>query len=166
MDTSLATATIDSNGTLKRRGFTKAPESDVGAVEGFKMPARGTRGAAGYDLFNNTGADIVLQPNQTCDKIPTGVIAYMQDDEVFSLYVRSGHGFKHSIRLANSTGIIDSDYMKEIFVKIRNPNSHQIVIPKGEAFAQGIFTKYLLADNDAETVGGERTGGFGSTNAK
>lgn len=163
METSLSTVVVDTTGTRKIRGFTKAPESLVGAVEGFKMPSRGTKCSAGYDLFNNTGEDIVLQPNQTSEKISTGVIAYMQPDEVFSLYVRSGHGFKHSIRLANSTGIVDADYLKEIFVKIRNPNNHQIVIPKGEAFAQGIFTKYLIADDDAETVGGVRVGGFGST---
>lgn len=145
------------------RGFYKAPESDVKDVEGFKMPRRATRCSAGYDLFNNTGADIVLQPNQTSEKISTGIIAYMQEDEVFSVYVRSGHGFKHSVRLANSTGIIDSDYLKEIFIKIRNPNNHQVVIPKGESFAQGIFTKYLVSDDDVDTVGGERIGGLGST---
>lgn len=145
------------------RGFYPAETSSVAAVEGFKMPRRATRCSAGYDLFNNTGEDIVLQPNQTSEKISTGIIAYMQDDEVFSVFVRSGHGFKHSVRLANSTGIIDADYLKEIFVKIRNPNNYQVVIPAGESFAQGIFTKYLVSDDDEDTVGGERIGGLGST---
>lgn len=166
LDLPLTATTKLSSDRPRVRGFYPAETSVVAAVEGFKMPRRATRCSAGYDLFNNTGADIVLQPNQTSEKISTGIIAYMQDDEVFSVFVRSGHGFKHSVRLANSTGIIDADYLKEIFIKIRNPNNHQIVIPAGESFAQGIFTKYLIADDDADTVGGERIGGLGSTSSK
>lgn len=165
-DLKQTTIATDSTGTFKLRGFYRAEDSAVKDTEGFKMPARATLKSAGYDLFNNTGADIVLQPNQTCDKISTGIVAYMLDDEVFKVYGRSGHGFKYSVRLANSTGIIDADYLKEIFIKIRNPNNYQVIIPKGESFAQGIFSKYLLADNDADTVGGERTGGLGSTSSK
>lgn len=150
---------------LRRRGFLVAKGyEDV--ADYIKMPRRGTRMSAGYDIFNNTGADIVIQPNSTSDKISTKIESYMNSDEYLSVFVRSGHGFKHSVRLANSTGIIDADYTNEIFIKIRNPNNYQVVIPAGEAIAQAIFQKYLLADDDSDTVGGERTGGFGSTNEK
>jgi dUTP pyrophosphatase len=153
-------------GKPRIRGFYKAFDSEVANTEGFKKPRRSTRKSAGYDLYNNTGVDIILPPNKTSGKISTGVIAYMLDDEYFSIFVRSGHGFKYSARLANSTGIIDSDYLKEIFIKIRNPYDEPIVIKAGDAIAQGIFMKYLISDDDEDTVGGERTGGFGSTDSK
>lgn len=72
-----------------------------------KVPRRGTKLSACYDVFNNTGADIVLLPGEMSKAITTKFKAYMQDDEVLMAYVRSGHGFKFSVRLANSTGIID-----------------------------------------------------------
>ena len=147
----------------KLRYFIKAGDSIVRDVPGFKMPRRATRLSAGYDIYNNTGADIILQPKSTSDKISTGIIAHMQPNELLAVFVRSGHGFKYSIRLANSTGIIDADYLKEIFIKLRNPYKNEIVIPAGEAIAQGIFYNYLITDDDEETVGGDRIGGLGST---
>ena len=72
--------------------------------------------------------------------------------------------------MANSTGIIDSDYYNnnsgnegEIFVKLHNQGSKDLVIPVGEAMAQVMFQKYLLADGDSYDSGDERGGGFGST---
>ena len=73
----------------------------------FKAPARGSKKSACYDMFNNTGEDIVLAPNEISDAIPTGYKSYMLDDEVLKAFVRSGHGFGYSVRLANSTGFID-----------------------------------------------------------
>jgi dUTP pyrophosphatase len=71
------------------------------------MPKRGTKQSACYDIFNNTGTDIVIEPGAISGAITTKVKAYMLNDEVLMAYVRSGHGFKYSVRLANSTGIID-----------------------------------------------------------
>lgn len=160
-----STIKTDLSGTIRNRGFTRAPDSLVASTEGFTMPRRSTKMAAGYDLFNNTGEPIVIKAGTTSDKISTGVIAWMRSDEYLALFVRSSHGFKFGARLANSTGIVDADYMKEIFVKIRNPFKDDIVIPAGEAIAQGIFMSYLTTDDDSENVGGDRVGGFGSTNA-
>lgn len=79
---------------------------DDGTSNEFKMPARATSGAAGYDIFNNTGETIVINPGETV-KITTYIKSYMQADEVLSLYPRSGHGFKYLVRLANTVGIVD-----------------------------------------------------------
>jgi dUTP pyrophosphatase len=141
------------------------------------MPRRGTRFSACYDIFNNTGKEIVIEAGQISKAIPTKIKAYMLEDEVLMAYVRSGHGFKYSVRLANSTGIIDSDYYKpvavmnkkgemeegEIFVKLHNQGNDTLTIGIGEAMAQMMFQKYLIADDDESTVGGDRLGGFGST---
>ena len=42
-----------------------------------------------------------------------------------------------------------------------NCSDHDVVIKKGDAIGQVVFTKYLIVDNDNAT--GVRTGGFGST---
>lgn len=137
--------------------------------DNFIRPRRATKKSACYDVFNQTGQDIILEPGEISPAITTYVKAYMLDDEVLMAYVRSGHGFKHSVRLANSTGIIDSDYYNnsnnegEIFIKLHNQGTKQLVIKQGEAMAQFMFQKYLITDSDAYTVGGDRIGGIGST---
>ena len=89
------------------------------------------------------------------------------EDEVLLLIVRSSTGIKHNIRLNNQVGVIDKDYYNNknneghIFIKIQNEGEKDIVINKGDRFAQGIFTKYLLTDDDIAS--GDRTGGLGST---
>lgn len=139
------------------------------AEESVKMPKRGTKRSACYDIFNNTGEEIVIKAGELSSAITTKVKAYMLEDEVLMAYVRSGHGFKYSVRLANSTGIVDSDYHNnksnegEIFVKLHNQGSKDLSIPIGEAMAQVMFQKYLLADGDSHEIGDERDGGFGST---
>ena len=138
-------------------------------LERIKMPRRGTKGSAGYDLFNNTGKEIIIKAGELSPAIPTYVKSYMQQDEVLQIHVRGGHGFKYSVRLANSVGIADADFFNNptteghLFVKFHNQGTKDLVIQPGEAFAQAIFTKYLITDDDADTVGGDRIGGFGST---
>ena len=45
-----------------------------------------------------------------------------------------------------------------------NLKEEDITIKKGDAIGQGVFSKYLVTDDDAAF--GERTGGFGSTDKK
>ena len=75
---------------------------------------------------------------------------------------------KRRVILPNSLGIIDKDYYNNdnneghIYVQLQNYGVKDVVIKKGDRIAQGIFTKYLLTDDD---IGGisERVGGFGSS---
>lgn len=128
-----------------------------------KLPKRATSGSAGHDFF--IPFDIVLKPMESI-KVPTCIRAYMKDDEVLEIYPRSSHGFKFFLKIANTVGIIDSDYYLgdnegHIWIKIRNEGGKVFSLKKGEAFCQGIFKNYLIADNDATT--NKRTGGIGST---
>jgi dUTP pyrophosphatase len=132
-----------------------------------KKPERGTAKSAGYDVYSPF--DTELQPGDDI-KLPTGIKAYMQPDEVLFVYPRSSLGFKYYCRLANTIGVIDSDYYNNkdneghIWVKLRNESDDKImIIEQGEAICQVIFQKYLLADSDS-FEGDERIGGFGSTN--
>ena len=153
---------------MKKRGFEVVSKFK----EEVKMPFRGTAKSAGYDIFNNTGDAIIIPPGGISKAISTKLKVYMQPDEFLAMYPRSGHGFKYSVRLANTVGIVDADYHNnkknegECFVKFHNQGNEVLVIADGEAMCQTIFQKYLVTDDDEETCGGERQGGFGSTTKK
>ena len=91
----------------------------------------------------------------------------MKEDEVLILANRSSNPGKKGLILANSIGVIDSDYYGNpdndghIMFAFYNIKEEDIEIKKGEAIGQGIFQKFLSIDNDISM--GERTGGFGST---
>lgn len=138
---------------------------DINEEVVIKLPRRATKGSAGYDCF--APFDIALEPGKDI-KVPTGIRAYMKQGEVLMAFPRSGLGFKYYCRLANTVGIIDSDYYYSdneghIFVKLRNEGDKSLVIRQGEAMCQFIFAPFLLADGDSFERGEERNGGFGST---
>jgi dUTP pyrophosphatase len=130
-----------------------------------KLPARATKGSAGYDFFSPL--DFTLNPGESI-KIPTGIRVFIEDGWVLKIYPRSGLGFKYRLQLNNTVGIIDSDYYYSdneghMFIKITNDSKENkaLTIKKGDAFAQGIFVEYgITYDDDATEL---RNGGFGST---
>ena len=130
-----------------------------------QLPKRGSKTSAGYDFFSPINEII---PAHGTAKIPTGVKVFMQPDEVLMIYPRSSMGFKTNIRLSNTTGVIDSDYYNNpdneghMFIALKNEGEKEYSVKKGEKYAQGIFQKFLVTDDD--NAEGERLGGFGSTN--
>ena len=129
-----------------------------------KLPERSTIGSAGYDFYSIE--NISLAPKKTT-LIKTGIKAYMKDDEVLLLYIRSSLAYKHNLMLSNSVGVVDSSYTDnvdnegEIGFLIYNNNDIEYQIKKNDKIGQGIFTKYLITDDDKTDK--IRTGGFGST---
>ena len=147
------------------------------------LPKRSTKNSAGYDFFcpydqiipshfedwakagRMQHANEVQLVKPFC--IKTGIKAYMQDNEVLQVYMRSSSPGKLGLIMANSVGIIDADYYNnddnegEIGFLVYNLSPHTITIQKGEKLGQGIFTTYLKTDNDK--ADGIRSGGFGST---
>ena len=148
------------------RWYADNPRENEMEVDEVKLPVRATSGSAGYDIFSTQ--DCVLEPSEEIN-MPLGWKVYMLQDEVFKVHPRSGMGFKYYVRLANTTGIIDSDYYENenneghCWIKLRNEGSEKLVISKGDGIAQGIFSKILLADGDSFEGGKTRKGGFGST---
>ena len=138
--------------------FTKDIKDDIKVYEEYKLPIRDSKATAGYDLFLIN--DIEIKPNEII-KIPTGLKAYFEEDEVLLIFVRSSMGFKYNIRLVNQVGIIDADYYNNkdneghIFVKIQNEGNETVKLKAGEAIAQGIFIKYLTTESD-NSLGIER----------
>lgn len=131
--------------------------------DGLKLPRRATSKSAGYDFFAPT--DIDIAPGQTVT-VATGIRAFMPDDVCLMIFPRSGLGFKYRLRLNNTVGIIDADYSDSdnqghIFVRMTNESDKPLHIERGTAFAQGIFVRYLLTQDDDVTE--TRNGGLGST---
>ena len=100
--------------------------------------------------------------------VPTGVKAYMEEDEALKIYVRSSTPRNLHIMLANGTGLIDSDYVDNpgneghIMFQLINLSPYDIVIKEGDVIGQGVFIKYLKTDDD-NGVSNSRIGGFGSS---
>jgi dUTP pyrophosphatase len=132
-------------------------------VEEIPLPCRATAGSAGYDFV--CPAEVTLAPGEAVT-IPTGVRCEMLPGWVLLLFPRSSLGFRHQARLANTVGVIDSDYYHadnegHIMVRIVNGGDHPFSIARGERFCQGVFLPYGLAEENAPEA--DRTGGMGST---
>ena len=152
----------------KTRGFEIC--SDF-AESGINLPARSTKNSAGYDI---EAAEEVIIPSiwNMAEKKPTfvktGIKAYMADDEVLYLYNRSSNPGKKGLVMANSVGVVDSDYYNNpdneghIMFAFYNFFTEDTVIKKGERIGQGVFATFLKADGDSAEA--DRIGGFGSTN--
>lgn len=155
------------------------------------LPQRSTEHSAGYDFFlpeeitipsNWMFRDEILNPGKDDELkeifpdtifkvqpflIKTGIKAYMLEDEVLELYMRSSNPSKLGIICANSVGIIDSDYYSnpendgEIGFLVYNMTQADLTIPEGYKIGQGIFKKFLKVDDDCAS--GKRVGGYGST---
>ena len=146
---------------VKQRGFKvvgkkhrKYPEEKI------ILPVRKTKYSAGYDF--STPVAITIPP-QGKILLFTDVKAYMLDDEVLKIYIRSSLAIKRELALQNGVAIIDKDYEANIGLALKNISNKTIHIKKGECIAQGIFIKYLVTDNDHEIEKEERDGGMGST---
>ena len=130
---------------------------------GWGLPAYSTAGSACFDL--QTTEDGIILPGLS-ESFDTGLSFAIPEGYVMLIYSRSGHGFKHGIRLGNCVGVIDSDYRGEVKVKLHNDGSIDFVINKGDHIAQAMVlpiekVAFTVVDELPETVRG--TGGFGST---
>lgn len=150
----------------KERGFEIAKGFEEAKIN---LPKRSTKNSAGYDI--EAAEDCIIPAFKLGQKptlVKTGLKAYMKSDEVLILANRSSNPGKKGLILANSIGIVDSDYYENpdndghIMFAFYNIKSEDIEIKKGERIGQGMFQKYLITDDDSAK--GERTGGFGSTN--
>ena len=152
--------------------------------KGVVLPERSTKYSAGYDFravedtiipsiwqlafkhFTNVLTGGTEKVSIAPTKVHTGVKAYMENDEYLKVVSRSSNS-KLGLIMPHSLGIVDRDYVDnpqndgEIMCVFWNFGFIPRVVQKGDRVAQGIFTKYLLTDDDNAT--GVRTGGLGST---
>ncbi|MBD5081857.1 MAG: deoxyuridine 5'-triphosphate nucleotidohydrolase [Ruminococcaceae bacterium] len=166
--------------------FPQYNESKIKEIyNAIKLPKRATSGSAGYDFFSPISTTIWSSGAQELIKggggqcitesgitlIPTGIRCQIEEGWVLQIFPRSGLGFKYGLQLANTVGIIDSDYYNSdneghIFVKFINDSAFHKNVPlaAGQAFCQGVFTPFgITYTDDTQAV---RNGGFGSTDKK
>ena len=150
---------------MRNRGFEVAKGFED---KGINLPERKTKFSAGYDI--EAAEDITIPkfvPGMKPTLVKTGLKAYCQEDEYYMLVNRSSNPGKKGLVLANSIGIIDSDYYGNesndghFMFAYYNFFEQDVQVKKGDIIGQVIFSKYFKADND--NAEGTRTGGFGST---
>jgi len=133
--------------------FVKDVKIDESLYKNYKLPSRNSKNAAGYDFY--LLEDLEIRPHEIV-KIPTGVKAFFEPDEVLFLIVRSSTGFKYNIRLVNQVGVIDADYYNNenneghIFIKLQNESENVLNFKAGDALVQGIFMNFLETSSDSK----------------
>ena len=114
-----------------------------------KLPTYGTSGAACFDLYAVLDEPVRCCVGEPVD-VPTGLKFEIPDGYAMFVYSRSGHGFKHDIRLSNCVGVIDSDYRGEVRVRLTCDVDHYdeettaftpYFIQPGERVAQAVIVQ-------------------------
>lgn len=155
---------------IKKHIYEAIATKDFVKYEDIKLPARATKGSAGYDFFATE--EFTLKPGDFYI-VRTGIKAKFPSYKVLMLQVRSSMGFKYGIRMVNTQGIIDSDYYNNpdndghiMIGLVRDKlfpgmTDEPITFKIGDKIGQGIFVDITHTDNDDASE--ERIGGVGST---
>ena len=131
------------------------------------LPSYATGGSAALDLRACLAESITVQPGETV-MVPSGIAIGIHDRSLVALLVpRSGLGIRHGIVLANTVGVIDSDYQGEIGIGIRNQGGVPYTIEPGERICQMLFVPVMqvcLETVQEFSLQSQRgSGGFGHT---
>lgn len=131
------------------------------------LPTRATDGSAALDLRACLEQPVTIRPGET-KIIPSGIAIGIHDPSLVAIIApRSGLGMKHGIVLANTIGVIDSDYQGEIMVGLRNQGEAPYTVAPGERICQMLLMPVVPAALrvveafSEESVRG--SGGLGST---
>lgn len=99
--------------------------------------------------------------------VPTGLIMDIPQGFSVRLHARSGTSLKQGLVLANAEGVIDADYVEEVFIMLYNISGNAITINSGERVAQAELVQnmeYTIEQTPARPLPKtQRVGGFGST---
>ena len=131
-----------------------------------KLPYRATPDSAGYDLYACLDEPVTLQPGDIC-RIPTGIsVSPDRRDVALCIFPRSGLSSKYGITLANSVGLVDSDYRGELQVALIHLGKEPFTVEDKMRIAQLVTIPVLfptLEETDMldETVRG--SDGFGAS---
>jgi dUTP pyrophosphatase len=129
-----------------------------------QLPTYATSGSACFDIATvSDGVDITPGASAV---LKTDLAFEIPPGHVMMVYSRSGHGFKNGVRLANGTGVIDSDYRGELMVKLHNDGNRVFSVNRGDRIAQAMIVPVaqVAFEHTTELTDTARgAGGFGST---
>jgi dUTP pyrophosphatase len=146
------------------------------------IPKYETPGAACFDLRVPGDPDALSADPTALNVTPvlygkpvvfdTGLAFDIPDGYVMLIFSRSGHGFNKDTRLANCVGVIDSDYVGEVKVKLTSDavwtSQGSLYVKPGSAIAQAmVLPVEQVGFEEVEELKTTERGanGFGSTGA-
>lgn len=132
--------------------------------EGAQMPQYAHETDACADLY--LAEDTTVPAHTMSNILPTGVHIALPEGWIALIFPRSSIGFKTSLRLSNSVGIIDEEYRGALGVLYDNVSDSDVTFKKGDRIAQMLVMpsykfKGIPVDQLPSSNRGE--GGFGST---
>ena len=134
--------------------------------ETVNKPFYATSGSAGMDLSACIDEPVVIKKGEI-KMISTGIAISLPSNEyVAYIYARSGLACKKGICLANSVGVVDSDYRGEIKCGLINLSNEDFTVNHGDRIAQLVIAPVAIAEiEECETLDETQrgAGGFGST---
>lgn len=99
--------------------------------------------------------------------VPTGLIFDIPVGYSLRVHPRSGISIKDGVTLINGEGVIDSDYVEELFVLLHNASNANFLLKPGTRVAQAELVKsesYKIEETTERPVQkSNRVGGMGST---
>lgn len=135
--------------------------------EGVNPPIRKTKGSCGYDISCPEDVDIY---NGTWVNLDLGILMEKGDipDGYCALIVpRSSMGVKIKLRVANTVGVIDSDYTMDtikamVTVDVSDQGKKGVSLRRNDRILQMVLVPFgVIATERPPTK--ERVGGYGST---
>lgn len=151
-----------------------------------QVPKHHTDGSACFDLaFQGHGKNVVKGYNRSNKPVerllrdsltiapgdrmlvPTGLVMDIPEGYSVRLHARSGTSLKQGLVLANAEGVIDSDYVEEVFILLHNMSDNAQTIKFGDRIAQAELVKneeYDIEETASRpSTKSNRVGGMGST---
>jgi dUTP pyrophosphatase len=132
------------------------------------IPFQGTNASAGFDIRCCIDEPKKIAFGETL-LVPCGFHLHIKDPNLVGLlYIRSSVGTKLGLRLANSVGVVDSDYQDEWMLAIKNTHDCIRTIYPAQRLAQVVFTPVvhpMFYHVESFTESSDRLGGFGSTDS-
>lgn len=146
-------------------------QTDGSACFDMSFQGHGKRVVKGYNRSNKP-IERILNDTLTIapgDRmlVPTGLVMDIPEGYSVRLHARSGTSLKQGLVLANAEGVIDSDYVEEVFVLLHNMSDNAHTIRFGDRIAQAELVRNVEYDIE-ETASRpstktNRVGGMGST---
>lgn len=135
-----------------------------------KLPTKGTVGSSGFDVYADLNNETLhLKPLERVI-VSSGVKVVIPFGYELQVRPRSGLSAKSNIRICNSPGTIDSDYLNNIGIILQNIGDTPEQIKHGDRIAQLVLQRvpdmYIeeVTEEDYQKFTSNRgTGGFGST---
>jgi len=124
-----------------------------------KLPTHGHPGDAGIDFY--CLENVVFPPGRQ-ERVRTGIAVEIPEGHVGLIWDKSSISFNLGLKVFG--GVIDSGYRGEIIMALYNSSGKEILLEKGQKFAQMIIQKFehvdLMESEDlSETVRGHQREG-------